>query len=105
MTDSSYVVGVFQGLETGLNARELAGSANFDILLLLREAWFLGVNVCKVKSHVPDDAASSMADTALWHVLGNRRADIACKAARALDMSVLEEMTNSVAEQNATQLK
>ena len=66
--------------------------------------WFPGVSVAKVKSHVSDTKARAMQTQELWDVLGNRAADQACKAARARDMPVVEEMTSSVAAQSEAQL-
>ena len=102
VTDSSYVVGVLQGLAQ--DARALAQSANVDLLLLLQQAWFSGVSVAKVKSHVSDGKARALRAEELWNVLENRAADQACKAARALDLPVVEEMTSHAAAYNEAQL-
>ena len=93
VTDSAYVMYVFAQFRSGKAAEFMSTAANLDILYHLEEAWYDAISTVKVKSHldpckVPDDA--------VWHVLGNQQADVACQSALAMDLSVVTEMTDAV---------
>ena len=96
VTVCAYVVHVFRRFSSGLGFATELQSANLDLLLLLREVWYDGVAVRKVRSHqlqlTPVDSPE------LWHRIGNHVADQACGRALQMDLPVISEMTASVVE-------
>ena len=103
VSDSSYVVRVLQGFGKGRTSKDFSRAANLDLILLLEAAWFPGVTVCKVKSHVADADAAKAGETCLWDILGNRAADEACKVARQGDISVVHELAEDARAESQTQ--
>ena len=79
-TDSQYVIDILDTLNTTYHIRQIAGVANFDILLPLWEtgAW-RNLELRKVKSHELYNLGDTLEIT--WQKLGNEAADQAAKSA------------------------
>ena len=102
VTDCSYVVHLFALLAGGMSRTALMSSANMDILLLLQEVWYEGIEVRKVRSHQQVQDQSNLA--LAWHVMGNIVVDLACDAARGADLSIVHELQTEVHRDQRQQL-
>ena len=96
VTDSTYVLRVFREFSSGFALHGLLHSANLDLLLLMKEAWFDGVSARKVRAHCLSRLDRSAAD--LWNHLGNEQADRACSTALQQDLPLVVEMASEIAE-------
>ena len=101
VTDSAYVVRIFHQFAAGLESSLLDSAPNLDLLHLLKAAWFSGVSVVKVKSHVAPAKADGLSQQ--WLQLGNAAADQACDRALSNDMSVVHDMIREIADRTLEQ--
>ena len=90
VTDSTYVMRVFAEFREGFGTSGLLRSANLDLVLLLEQAWYPGIEICKVI------CAEALQAANLWP--GNQAADSACDAALAQDLPMLHDLTAAAAE-------
>ena len=102
-TDSSYVFRILSTFALGAAESLMDSSSNVDLLRQLRDVWFQGVSVQKVRSHV--QPAPGATQDMIWLFLGNAAADRACEHARRNDLSVVVEMVDSIASARSAQLE
>ena len=102
VTDSAYVVHVVRQFQAKQHEQFLLKASNLDLLLQVQDAWFPGITVSKVKSHLSPDSARD--DAHLWMILGNHCVDQACDAALRADLSVVHDMITEAAAFHKQQL-
>ena len=93
-TDSQYVLDVWQQIQATQSLLTVA--TNRDLATDLLHAPFL--RVFKVKAHNERVAHQSTSSFLKWSTAGNTAADLAARAARGLEMSLLLTISDSVAE-------
>ena len=101
VSDSSYVVHVLLRFVANQEGPLLDSACNVDLLRLLKEVWYEGVTVSKIKSHQDPAAAGSF--ELRWHRLGNACADQACQRALDNDLPVVHEMVDDIVAEQSRQ--
>ena len=99
-TDSSYVVSTWSKVQQFQSVGAIKSNTDLAAELLHCP----GLHVWKVKAHVSQDVLSACSDRDAWMYAGNAAADCAARGAKALELSYMAALADTLLEHHRYQL-